>query len=89
MGNGEGDDTCYLTVFDHGLRGGDNEKLIIMGNIFMEQYYVVYDMSPLEHGADYIQIGLGIQADENLGGAKQYNSASEAFAPVSQIYEVS
>lgn len=50
MGNGESRDTCYLTVFDHGLIGDDNNKLIILGTLFMEKYYVVYDMSPLDLG---------------------------------------
>ena len=48
MGINESQNTCYLTVFDHGLSGDDNNKLIILGSLFMEKYYTVYDMSPLD-----------------------------------------
>ena len=34
-----------------------------LGNIFMKNYYVSFDMSPYdEHGKDYIQIGFGVQS---------------------------
>lgn len=52
---GDSPSTCYLAVFDHGLNGGQLESaLVIVGNIFTRHYYVVYDMSPLEYGHDYI-----------------------------------
>jgi len=57
---GEGPLTCYLGVFDHGLRGYKDSETIIIGNIFTKNYYLVYDMSPLELGEDYIQIGFGL-----------------------------
>jgi hypothetical protein len=44
---------CYLSIFETPL----NE--IYLGNIFMANYYVVFDMTPKsERGEDYIQIGL-------------------------------
>ena len=46
--------TCYLGVFDHGLNGFKDSDTIIIGNIFTRNYYVVYDMSPLEYNEDYI-----------------------------------
>jgi hypothetical protein len=42
-------DTCYLPVFDHGLDDSENSSAIIIGNIMMDRYYVIYDMSPLEY----------------------------------------
>lgn len=34
-----------------------------LGNIFMRNYYVSFDMSPYdEHGKDYLQIGIGMQS---------------------------
>lgn len=55
MWDPEGSDVCYLTVFNHG-KGTDDDNLIIVGNLFMEKHYLVYDMSPLESPAnqDYI-----------------------------------
>lgn len=50
-------ETCYIPVFHHGLvkeQDSDAEKLVLIGNIFMQDYYVVYDMSPLERGQKYI-----------------------------------
>ena len=39
---------CYMPVFSHGLTGTEDSQTIIMGNIILERYYLVYDMSPLE-----------------------------------------
>jgi hypothetical protein len=46
----------------------DSDKLLLIGNIFMEDYYIVYDMSPLEKGKDYIQVGIGLQNTNNWAG---------------------
>ena len=48
---------CYLPVFQHGLKKSDlvdYDQLVLMGNIFMQDYYVVYDMSPLDEDKKYI-----------------------------------
>lgn len=47
---GDSAETCYLTVFDHGMIGTTASQTIIVGNLYMANYYVVYDMSPLEYG---------------------------------------
>jgi hypothetical protein len=47
MNDPEGDKVCYITMFTHGQPSDDGE-LIIIGNLFLEKYYLVYDMSPLE-----------------------------------------
>ena len=49
----EGDDVCYLALFNHGLPS-DKRDMVILGNLFLEKYYLVYDMSPLESGKEYI-----------------------------------
>jgi len=41
-------DVCYIPVFNHGLDGPKDGQTIIMGNIMLQKYYMVYDMSPLE-----------------------------------------
>merc|ERR1712032_1055999 len=55
--------------------------LVLIGNIFMKKYYVVYDMSPLEQDKDYIQVGIGLQNDQFLAGGQHYNATSPIFAP--------
>jgi len=47
----KGDD-CYIPVFSHNY-ARENETIII-GNIIMKKYYLVFDMSPLEAGKDYV-----------------------------------
>lgn len=51
---GDNENTCYIPIFDHGLMGTEDSQTVIVGNIFLEKYYLVYDMSPLEKGEDYI-----------------------------------
>jgi len=58
----KGDD-CYIPVFNHNYaREGET---IILGNIIMKKFYVVYDMSPLESGNNYIQIAFGPKNPNN------------------------
>lgn len=47
----------------------------------MKKYYVVYDMSPLEKGKDYIQVAIGEQNDEFLAGDQHYDAKSPHFWP--------
>jgi hypothetical protein len=58
---GDDRDYCYVPVFDHGLSDTADSQVIVVGNLFMERYYFVYDMSPLEYNEDYIQIAFGIK----------------------------
>lgn len=46
-------------------------------------------MSPLEKGADYIQIGLGLQNLENLAADQQYNYRSPDYNPQKKKYDSS
>jgi hypothetical protein len=58
--------TCYIPIFHHGMTGIRDLNVIYVGNIFLEDYYLIYDMSPLEdHGKDYIQIAMGHKNPEN------------------------
>jgi len=49
-------DKCFVPVFDHNLGGAEDSNTVIMGNLMLSKYYMVYDMSPLEpeNGKDYI-----------------------------------
>ena len=50
FGESVSSNTCYLVIFKHEAEKFKNVdfNLIMIGNIFMRRYYVVYDMSPLE-----------------------------------------
>jgi len=62
--------SCHVAIFKHNAEDMNtvDYDLVLIGNIFMKKYYVVYDMSPLEKGKDYIQVGVGLQNDEFLAG---------------------
>lgn len=55
----------------------------------MEDYYIVYDMSPLEKGKNYIQVGIGLQNIHNWAGEQQYDKTSEHWAPLDQEFDSS
>ena len=47
--------TCYLPVF----KSGASQDVWYMGNLFMNYFYLTFDMSPYdEQGKDYITIGV-------------------------------
>jgi len=49
---------CYVGVF-RSLNA--NQETWYLGNLFMNKYYVVYDMTPYdEQGKDYIQVGIAL-----------------------------
>ena len=62
------DDQCVIPVFNHGLQDERDKNTVFIGNTFMQEYYVVYDMSTLDgQDLDYIQIGLAKQNTDNVG----------------------
>jgi len=70
---------CYIPVFNHNY---SREKTsIIIGNILMKMYYLVFDMSPLETGKDYVQIALGPKNQINKIRDVQYNPKSSVYSP--------
>ena len=49
MGDELGEGACYLGLFAHNLPNQlTRPDLIYVGNLFLDRYYLVYDMSPLE-----------------------------------------
>lgn len=73
--------TCYIPVFYHGLERTDKDKkTVFVGNTFMQDYYVVYDMSQYEADG-YLQVGIAPQGKWNIGLAKQYDRGSGYYAP--------
>ena len=56
---GDSPDTCYLAVFKSQTKQTETWQL---GNVFMRDYYVVYDMSPKDTlGDTFIQVGIAYQ----------------------------
>jgi len=58
---GGNQDECYVPVFSNKRQKGSDVNLVYVGNLFLQSYYMVYDMSPLEKNLDYIQIGIGLR----------------------------
>lgn len=77
---GYSDDHCYLPVFDSGMRGLDESKLAIVGSIFLQEYYTVFDASHLEK-ENYLQIGFAKKAEDNWAGEQHYNVDSPKMDP--------
>ena len=76
--------TCWIPIFNHGVQRTDEDtNTIWVGNVFMQDYYVVYDMSQYdeEKQRGYLQVGLGKQAKMNRGLAKIYDRGSTGYAP--------
>jgi len=67
---GDSSDTCYIPVFKSTL----DDNTVYYGNIWMNYFYVVFDMSPLdEHNQDYITVGVAPINPEHIVGQEQYN----------------
>jgi len=81
---GDTDQACVLPVFMHGLEtgtgNGEPGKTVYVGNTFMQEYYVIYDMSQYETRG-YLQVGIAPQGNWNQGLAKLYDRGNKAYAP--------
>lgn len=63
--------TCYFPVFKS-LKGSQDTWYI--GNLFINYFYLVFDMSPLdERGKDYIQIGVAPANRTGCPSCDKYN----------------
>ena len=40
---GDTEDTCYIPVFNSGIAAGYDSNIIFVGNVFMQNYYIVFD----------------------------------------------
>jgi len=76
---GDSDDTCYLSIFRSKLT--DKQDTWFMGNSIMNFLYMVYDMTPLEQGSDFIQVGIAPINPSNIIGEEHYNNNSTHFDP--------
>ena len=87
---GDTSQTCYIPIFYHGLDQNDKvKKTVFVGNTFMQDYYVVYDMSQYE-SKKYLQVGIAPQASYNIGLAKQYDRGSGYYGPgTSKVWDQS
>ena len=73
-----GDQSCYLPIFTTNLNGYDNNTWVF-GSQFMSQYYLVYDMSPLEEGIDSIRVGIAPANPNDEIGSGAIDMAQQAF----------
>jgi len=54
---------CYLGIFAN--KDTSHQTSIYLGNLFMQEHYVVYDATPVDdYGWDFLQIGIGFQNAE-------------------------
>jgi hypothetical protein len=65
---GDGADKCYFAMFRSEAAFLNTWQL---GTAVMKRYYLVYDMSPYDHGENYIQVGVGeVNPEANIGQRK-------------------
>lgn len=70
---------CYVGVF---RSMNADQQTWYLGNLFMNKYYVVYDMTPYdEHGKDYIQVGIALQNTQQIIGEEHYDPDSDNYKP--------
>jgi hypothetical protein len=66
---GDSVDTCYLPVFQSNYDDGT----IYVGNLFMNYFYMVFDMSPYdEHNQNYITVSIAPINPTNIVGQEFY-----------------
>lgn len=78
----EGVDTqCRLAVFDHG--DAAEKEIFILGNLFLKNYYLVFDMSYLETDLNFLQVGLALVNPGDAAGARKHydTKAGDLFKP--------
>jgi len=68
---GDTADTCYVGVFRSLVPS--QQTIWYMGNIVMNQFYMVFDMSPLETGETFIQVGIAPRNPDNIIGDNFYD----------------
>jgi hypothetical protein len=58
-------DLCFIPIF---LSTATQNDIWYLGNLFMNNYYVVFDQTPpiYDSGADYLKIGLAPQTPKSL-----------------------
>mmetsp|Transcript_5551 Transcript_5551/g.9503 ORF Transcript_5551/g.9503 Transcript_5551/m.9503 type:complete len:138 (+) Transcript_5551:1125-1538(+) len=60
-----GDDTCFVPIFG---QTSSSKTTWFLGNIFLSQYYTVFDMSTLDRGFDHIRVGMApINPSDDIG----------------------
>ena len=69
--------TCYLAAF---WNGHVDDTTWQLGNIMMKRYYIVFDATTVEK-LNYLQVGIAVQASENLIGEQHYDPNSDIYYP--------
>lgn len=72
-------DTCYIGIFRSEI-GHDND--IQLGTVMMQNYIVVYDMTPYDERNDnYIQVGIGPRDTQKNVGETRYQPTYSGYNP--------
>lgn len=67
--------SCYLAVFKSQTQQTDTWYL---GNVFMKEYYVVYDHTPKSYyHRTFIQVGIAKQRDQEIFGDVHYSGTGD------------
>lgn len=76
---GDSANHCYVGVF-RSMKA--DQQTWYLGNLFMKDYYIVYDMTPYdERNENYIQIGIAPQNHKMIIGEEHYDPDSPDYKP--------
>jgi len=76
---GDSPNTCYLPVFQSNY----DDNTIYVGNLFMNYFYMVFDMSPYdEHNQPYITVSVAPINPTNIVGQEFYKPNGTDPVPV-------
>lgn len=63
-----------------------DKNMWMVGSIFMERHYVVYDMTSYdERGENYLQVGIAIKNEDNQASAQKYDACSDFYEGVKSV----
>lgn len=79
---GKTDSECFLGIFRSTAPVAENVWTI--GSILAKTYYIVYDASPMDRGASYVQVGLGVKNEALVISDTQYDNNTAGFNHSSQ-----
>ena len=86
---GGNSDECYIPVFSNKRQKDSETNLVYVGNLFMQSYYMVFDMSPLETNHNYIQVGIGLRNWDAYAAKQHYDYISDYYLPEPKVLDIS
>ena len=83
---GDTNQKCYIPIFRAELGQADTWKV---GTLMMQNYYVVFDMTPIFYDDQHIRVGIAPINPSILIGEVKYDPASSVYQPSKEIYDLS